>query len=402
MLTRLSDSSSLKIRGNSTRSDFSKADRPNAPDSDLDAAGKVSDVLGESESSEAASDGRTGVDGACTAPDAGEAEAAGDKFGESNLPATTSAMNDQRIVQSLKDSAAKDADERQGRLFDPDEAGDPEVARSLLDQLLADSKVYKTTESYKALLDFVVGLRNVAPFNAMLLQLQKPGLTYVASAHDWETRFHRRVKEDARPLLILWPFGPVATVYDVLDTFDPQNEDAEGLPENVASFFATGEITSKEMQSFKTPLERKRIELRWVDHGDASAGSIRVVRSGPNNKETSYLVKLNQSHPPAVQFTTLAHELGHLFLGHIGENTQLKIPKRRVMTHTEVEIEAESVAYLVCERNGVKAKSESYLSHFVKDGVKTDNLDLYQITRAAGQVETILKLTKHTKFQPSK
>lgn len=110
------------------------------------------------------------------------------------------------------------AGERQGQLFDVQPVGRTDVERSLLDQLLADSKIYKTTESYKELLSFVVRLRNVAPFNAMLLQLQKPGLTYAASAYDWATRFGRWVKEDARPLLILWPFGPVATVYDVQDT----------------------------------------------------------------------------------------------------------------------------------------------------------------------------------------
>jgi len=74
-----------------------------------------------------------------------------------------------------------------------------EAARSLLDQLLADSRLYKDSESYKELLSFVAKLRNVAPFNAMLLQLQKPGITHVASAHDWLARFNRRPKEGARP-----------------------------------------------------------------------------------------------------------------------------------------------------------------------------------------------------------
>jgi hypothetical protein len=149
--------------------------------------------------------------------------------------------------------------------------------RSLLDKLLADSRLYKTTDTYKALLDFIVRLRNVAPFNAMLLQLQKPGLTYVASAHDWQTRFDRRVKEDVRPLLILWPFGPIATVYDVLDTYDPNNPELEGLPESITAFFAAGEITKLQLQSFGPLLQRKSIQLRWVDEGDARAGAIRVV-----------------------------------------------------------------------------------------------------------------------------
>jgi hypothetical protein len=59
----------------------------------------------------------------------------------------------------------------------PDEQQDffeTEAARSLLDQLLTDSRLYTQSKDYKELLDFVVRLRNFAPFNAMLLQVQKP------------------------------------------------------------------------------------------------------------------------------------------------------------------------------------------------------------------------------------
>ena len=73
-----------------------------------------------------------------------------------------------------------------------------EAARSLLDQLLTDSKLYTQSKDYKELLDFVVRLRNFAPFNAMLLQVQKPGLSYAASARDWRERFGRFPKEGAR------------------------------------------------------------------------------------------------------------------------------------------------------------------------------------------------------------
>jgi antirestriction protein ArdC len=81
-----------------------------------------------------------------------------------------------------------------------------------------------------------------------------------------------------------------------------------------------------------------------------------------------------------------------------GEDPKLKVPKRRSMSHDDVELEAESVAFLVCERHGISPKSENYLSHFVKTDTDVDSIDLYQIMRAAGHVETILKLTSHTKF----
>jgi len=68
------------------------------------------------------------------------------------------------------------------------------------------------------------------------------------------------------------------------------------------------------------------------------------------------------------------------------------------MKHAQVELEAESVAFLVCERNGVKSKSETYLSTYVTDNTTMDDIDLYQIMRAAGQVESLLGLSSHTKY----
>jgi hypothetical protein len=281
----------------------------------------------------------------------------------------------------------------QRSLFDDEPIGESDVARRLLDQLLADSRLYKDSESYKQLLVFVAKLRNVAPFNAMLLQVQKPGTTYVASAYDWETRFGRRPKEWARPLLILWPFGPMATVYDFLDT------EGEPLPEDAFAFPASGEITDAKIRSFKSLLASKNIEWEWVDTGDASAGRVRIVERGNGkDKGNRYRIMVNRNHDVAIQFTTIAHELGHLFLGHLGSDNKLDVPIRRPMNHAEIELEAESVAYLVCERNGVHSKSEIYLSHFVKSDTNAEKIDVYQIMRAAGQVETLLKLTSRTKF----
>ena len=102
--------------------------------------------------------------------------------------------------------------------MDDDPARARAEARFLLDRLLVDSKMYTSGRSYRELLEFVARLPNFAPFNAMLLQVQKPGLSYAASAYEWLEIFRRHPKENARPLLILWPFGPIALVYDVLDT----------------------------------------------------------------------------------------------------------------------------------------------------------------------------------------
>lgn len=63
---------------------------------------------------------------------------------------------------------------------------------------------------------------------------------FAASEHDWKKRFKRTIKEGARPLLILWPFAPVALVHDVADT------EGGDLPVDVAQAFrAIGGMTEK-------------------------------------------------------------------------------------------------------------------------------------------------------------
>ncbi len=268
-----------------------------------------------------------------------------------------------------------------------------EGVRTLLDQLLEDSRLYTKSKDFKELLDFVVRLRNFAPFNAMLLQVQKPGLSYAASARDWRERFGRSPKEGARPLVILWPFGPVALVYDEMDT------ECKPLPEDVKSFFARGAIDEAQLKSFTPLLQKKNIEWYPVDQGDLKAGSIRVISRATNEKEaTCYRMHINRNHDPATQFTTLAHELGHLCLGHLGPDRKLNVPERPQLDRAQREFEAESVAYLVCERNGVKSKSQTYLSKYVEPNTTIEHIDLYQVMRAAGQVEHLLGLTAHMKY----
>jgi len=268
-----------------------------------------------------------------------------------------------------------------------------ESTRALLDQLFIDSRLYTQSKDYKDLLDFVARLPNFAPFNAMLLQIQKPGLHFAASAHDWCVLFGRTPKPRARPLLILWPFGPVALVYDELDTT------GKDLPRDVRSFYAQGPIDPKRIQAFRSLMSSKRVYSQMTDEGDLRAGSIRRVRGATEQKDDSqYEMFINRNHEAPVQFVTIAHELAHLFLGHLGQNLKLHVPDRRGLSHCQVELEAESVAYLVCARNGGTSASEAYLKNFVKANTTVSDLDVYQVMRAAGQVETTLSLGRKSQF----
>ncbi len=299
----------------------------------------------------------------------------------------------------------------QGELFFPD-------GRSKLDQLLSESKLYRRSADYFALLEFVARLRSFAPFNAMLLQMQKPGLRYAATREDWWMYHGRRVVDGARPLLILWPFGPVALVYDMADT------EGEPLPEGVVAFRASGRLLPQLGIELAQRLSRVGVELVLVDYGDGKAGRIRRLRDEERTEPVvpavvptlqrlhapgkvlarrsrvpplrrraqgiRFVTEINRNHPAAVQFSTVAHELGHLFLGHLGADEPLGIPKRECPPLAQKELEAESVAYLVCARREITTSSQEYLSTYVAQHTTVDDIDLYRVMWAAGKVEEVM------------
>ncbi len=184
------------------------------------------------------------------------------------------------------------------------------VARTLLDQLLVDSRMFKKSTDYMNLLDFVVRMRNFAPFNALLLQILKPGLRVAASAKDWKKRFGRTIKEDARPLLILLPFAPVALVYDLLDT------EGMPLPEHAYAFPARGWMTKEDMDRFSMLMSRKCLVSIYIDVGDNRAGSITVIKRAETAKDKPYHeVRINRNHDPNTQFATMVALKGDKEIG---------------------------------------------------------------------------------------
>src|SRR6516225_5980710 len=50
--------------------------------------------------------------------------------------------------------------------------------RALIDQLIAATRLYDTREAVEELMAFTIRLRAFAPFNAMILHIQRPGLTH--------------------------------------------------------------------------------------------------------------------------------------------------------------------------------------------------------------------------------
>jgi hypothetical protein len=273
--------------------------------------------------------------------------------------------------------------------------------RRALDELFSLARQYNVSADYFALMRFVGAFRDYAPYNAMLVHVQKPGATYIAPAYRWLHDYRRRVKPEARPLVILQPMGPVMFVFDVGDT-EPE-DGAPPLPRQILKPFEvrSGHIGGVLPQTIENAV-RDGVRVTTQIAGGDSAGSIQSVKPGlhplhflikttpkPEYADVPlrYDLLLNSQHSTEAKYVTLVHELAHLYCGHLGTPNPKWWPDRQGLDEVVREFEAESVAYLICQRLGIDNPSHEYLAGYVEFCPKTPQISLECVMKSAGLIE---------------
>jgi hypothetical protein len=283
---------------------------------------------------------------------------------------------------------------------DPKGDAEPKDIHGALDELFATARQYSSGREYMELMRFVRRFRFYSPFNAMLIHIQKPGTTFVAPPHRWRDKFKRDIRPGARPLIILQPMGPVMFVFDVSDT-EP-SESAEPLPREVLNPFSVddGRIGGQLERTIESA-KRDGIRITKQDAGAQRGGSIETTGAGkfltitkklkPVEQHVQvplrYELLVNSKHSRETQYATIAHELGHLYCGHLGTPNPKWWPDRKSLSDDLCELEAESVSYLVCSRAGIRSPSAAYLAGYVRKHPRTPPISIDCVMKASGLIE---------------
>lgn len=77
---------------------------------------------------------------------------------------------------------------------------------------------FKETRDLFDFFSFCGKYKGYAIYNNMLVKLQKRSVLYYDSENAWEKKYKRTLREDAKPILVMIPNGPISVVYDFFDT----------------------------------------------------------------------------------------------------------------------------------------------------------------------------------------
>jgi hypothetical protein len=316
------------------------------------------------------------------------------------------------------------SDEAGGLPTDPPKPDELEEGYHQVRQLIKQAIELPTPDSIASFLNYSNAFRRLGIWNARMAYIQRPGARVIASEYEWKT-VSRSVVPDAIPIMILWPFSPIRYVYELEDTEPPIDRKAFKDP-----FATQGHFHPKALPALLSSIQKqKRFKISFEPRrqGSARAGSAashgaqagqptagpwqHSSRPGKFAKENatsspgqvsegipSYRVTFNDRLDPAERFVTIVHELGHIFLGHLGEcasgqsdDDESGWPNRVWLGKNEKEVEAEAVAYLVASRAAVITASAQYLKEYAKRA-DMKKVDLELVVRAAARIERLAKI----------
>lgn len=250
--------------------------------------------------------------------------------------------------------------------------------REITDKLEQGIKELFESERFKEYLRTMSKFYNYSFNNTLLIAMQKPEATYVAGYTSWQRNFDRQVLKGEKGIKILAPApykaqeerekidpltqkpvigtdGKAVTetvevlrpAFKVVSVFDVSQTDGKELPDIIVDELKG---TVENYEAFFDALKQvSPVPISFEDIPGGAKGFFSPV-------ESRIAIQEGMSEIQTVK--TAIHEIAHAKL-HAVKPDEKTAPEDRKDRHTK-EVEAESVAYTVCQRYGIETSDYSF------------------------------------------
>lgn len=282
-------------------------------------------------------------------------------------------------------------------------AEEQDERRKGVDALFASVPYYRAPARFLDLLEGTAHFRNYAPYNAMLIHVQRPQARYVLPAARWG-RYNRTVRRSASPLVVLRPFAPVSYLFDLADTRVLQGREDRFPPHWAERPDAdpAEEVSPVLLNKLLSRLPLWGVAHDTVPTGPASAGRIFVAESAPVADleirvgassvawPPAYVLQTRASAPNADIFAALVTELSRLFCRHVRSAYEKGWGAGREQTASAESFETLVAAWLVCRRQGVASPVYAELRDRLSALDEIPDISFDAVLDAVAEIETML------------
>ncbi len=247
-----------------------------------------------------------------------------------------------------------------------------EKIKELTEQLHDGIKNLFESDRYRDYLQAMAKFHNYSFNNSLLIWAQRPDASAVAGYRAWQAKFQRTVNPGAKGIMIIEPAPWKRTIHEkVLDEDGNPVKDQDGNEvtqevEKSYQGFKVGYVFAYEDTSGKPLPSIVSILDGDVDNFDSVMDALRKISPAPIRFDSvggganGYYDLVNReivvkdTLPQAQKIKTAVHEVAHSILHDKIDGLDLEATKR------EMEVSAESVAFVVCSWLGLDTSEYSF------------------------------------------
>jgi len=242
-----------------------------------------------------------------------------------------------------------------------------ERIKAMQDEIASTIESMSNHEGWQKFLDTTAKFHRYSLNNALLIHWQRPDATMVAGFNDWKNKFGRSVKKGEKAIWILAPM--LKTVVDKSE--DGAGDDSSDTPKpgrkQLVGFRTVAVFDASQTEGDPLPAD-PTMDMSHMEEGMPPPGMVEnltatlaahgyTVRRGDTGQAGGYTspltheVVLSDKSNERQAARTLAHETAHVILGHTERSSEYHTGAGG--HRSDMEIEAESVAYVVGRHWGI-------------------------------------------------